>query len=156
MTELDYFGDDKLAITIWNNKYRYKNEFFEEWLDRVSNNDTYIRELIKSKKFIFGGRTLSNRGVKDGSYSNCYSVGFVKDDLKSILETNTQLALTYKAQGGQGASLSMLRPKGTLIKEFYTSDGIVPFMKMFNQTTECIMQGWVKERSITIIFRYLA
>lgn len=150
MTELDYFGDDKLAYTIWNNKYRYKNESFEEWLDRVSNNDTYIKELIKSKKFIFGGRTLSNRGVKDGSYSNCYSIGFVKDDLKSILETNTQLALTYKAQGGQGASLSMLRPKGTLIKEFYTSDGIVPFMKMFNQTTECIMQGGSRKGALLL------
>ncbi len=141
MTELEYFKGDKLALTIWNNKYRYNNESFEEWLDRVSGNNNTIKQLIKDKKFIFGGRTLSNRGVKDGSYSNCYSIGYVPDSLASILEVNSKIALTYKAQGGQGLSLSKIRPKGTPIKYYYKSDGIVPFMKLFNQTTSCISQG---------------
>ncbi len=98
MTELEYFKNDELALTIWNNKYRYNNESFEEWLTRVSGNQPVIKSLIKDKKFIFGGRTLANRGVKDGSYSNCYSIGYVPDDLPSILDVNTKIALTYKAQ----------------------------------------------------------
>lgn len=150
MTELEYFKGDTLALTIWNNKYRYNEESFEEWLNRVSNNNPVIKHLIREKKFIFGGRTLSNRGVKDGSYSNCYSIGYVEDDLKSILDVNTKLALTYKAQGGQGASLSKLRPKGTLIKEFYESDGIIPFMKLFNQTTSCISQGGSRKGALLL------
>lgn len=150
MTELEYFKGDNLALTIWNNKYRYNKESFEEWLNRVSNNNPVIKHLIREKKFIFGGRTLSNRGVKDGSYSNCYSIGYVEDDLKSILDVNTKLALTYKAQGGQGASLSKLRPKGTLIKEFYESDGIIPFMKLFNQTTSCISQGGSRKGALLL------
>lgn len=141
MTELEYFKNDELALTIWNNKYRYNNESFEEWLTRVSGNQPVIKSLIKDKKFIFGGRTLANRGVKDGSYSNCYSIGYVPDDLPSILDVNTKIALTYKAQGGQGLSLSNIRPKGTPIKNYYSSDGIVPFMRLFNQTTSCISQG---------------
>lgn len=150
MTELEYFNGDELALTIWNKKYRYNEESFEEWLSRVSNNNPVIKHLIRKKKFIFGGRTLSNRGVKDGSYSNCYSIGYVEDDLKSILDVNTKLALTYKAQGGQGASLSKLRPKGTLIKEFYESDGIIPFMKLFNQTTSCISQGGSRKGALLL------
>lgn len=141
MTELEYFKGDELALTIWNNKYRYNNESFEDWLSRVSAKNETIKQLIRDKKFIFGGRTLSNRGVKDGSYSNCYSIGYVPDDLTSILDVNSKIALTYKAQGGQGLSLSMIRPKGTPIKGYYKSDGIVPFMKLFNQTTSCISQG---------------
>lgn len=137
----EWLNNNDLAYTIWNNKYRFNNESFDEWLDRVSGNNPNIKLLIKSKKFIFGGRTLSNRSCRDGSYSNCYSIGYVPDDLKSILDVNTKIALTYKAQGGQGLSLSHIRPKGTPIKEFYESDGIVPFMRLFNQTTNCISQG---------------
>lgn len=142
MTDFEkFFNNNDLSITIWNNKYRYNNESFEEWLNRVSNNNPYIRQLIKNKRFIFGGRTLANRNIKDGSYSNCYSIGYVPDTLQDIMDVNTKLALTYKAQGGQGLSLSKIRPKGTNIKDYYQSDGIIPFMRLFNQTTSCISQG---------------
>ena len=57
------------------------------------------------------------------------------------MDVNTKIAMTYKAQGGQGLSLSHIRPKGTGVKEFYESDGIIPFMKLFDQTTSCISQG---------------
>ena len=57
------------------------------------------------------------------------------------MDLNTNLALTYKAQGGQGLSLSKIRPKGTKINGQFDSDGIIPFMKIFNQTTESVSQG---------------
>lgn len=138
---LAFFNNNNLSYTIWDKKYRHNNESFDMWLQRVSGGDPNIKRLIMAKKFIFGGRTLRNRGTKDGSLSNCYSRGFVKDSLEDILKANSDIALTFKAQGGQGLSLSQIRPKGARIGDNFESDGIVPFMEMFNTTTESISQG---------------
>lgn len=140
----------ELGIEIWKKKYRYKDESFEEWLDRVSGKDENVKQLIRDKKFLFGGRTLSNRGLNDGSYSNCYSSGYVEDTLEDIMNVNTKLAMTYKAQGGQGVSLSKIRPKGSLINGRYQSDGIVPIMEMYNKTTESIIQGGSRKGALMI------
>lgn len=142
MTVQEWLGENKLSLDIWNNKYRYNNESFDQWLDRVSGNNSEIKRLIKEKKFLFGGRTLANRGVPNsGSFSNCYSIGYVPDSLEGIMDVTHKIALTFKAQGGQGLSLSKIRPKGTLINGQFSSDGIVPFMNIFNTVTESISQG---------------
>lgn len=138
----DWLGDNQLSLDIWNNKYRYKDENFEQWLDRVSGNNSEIKRLIREKKFLFGGRTLANRGVPNsGSFSNCYSIGYVPDSLDGIMDVTHKIAMTFKAQGGQGLSLSKIRPKGSLINGQFKSDGIVPFMNIFNTVTESISQG---------------
>lgn len=144
MTVQEWLGEDnQLGIDIWERKYRYNNESFDEWLYRVSGGDAEVEKLIEEKKFLFGGRTLANRGTnKKGSFSNCYSRGFVEDSLTDIMQANTDIAMTFKAQGGQGLSLSKLRPKGCGINHGqFSSDGIVPFMEIFNRTTESISQG---------------
>lgn len=72
------------------------------------------------KKFLFGGRALANRNTKNkGSMFNCYSSGYVPDNMEEILDLNKNLGLTYKAQGGQGVSFSKIRPKGTPIGNEY-------------------------------------
>lgn len=144
MTVQEWLGEDnQLSIDIWEKKYRYNGESFDEWLDRVSGGNKELRQLIKEKKFLFGGRTLSNRGTgKKGSFSNCYSRGFVEDSLDDLMQAGTDIAMTFKAQGGQGISLSKLRPKGCGINHGqFTSDGIVPFMEVYNRITESISQG---------------
>lgn len=70
--------ENRLGIDIWKSKYQYNNETFDEWLDRVSNNDEEVKNLIIDKKFLFGGRILANRGLnrklnKKLSMSNCFS-----------------------------------------------------------------------------------
>ena len=98
--KIEEWLDTDLGQKIWNNKYRFSNESLDEWFNRVSGNNQKVKQLIKDKKFLFGGRTLNNRGLGLASSSNCYSIGFVKDSLEDIMKTNTQLALTYKAEGG--------------------------------------------------------
>ena len=137
----EWLDKNQLSYDIWDKKYRYNNESFQDWLNRVSAFNEDIKKLIYNKKFLFGGRTLANRGTNRGSYSNCYSSGYVKDDLDDIMQVNTNIALTFKAQGGQGLSLSKIRPKGTFINGEFKSDGIIPFMELYNKTTESIMQG---------------
>lgn len=134
----------KLGEDIWNNKYRYNNESLDEWLERVSGGDKELKQLIIDKKFLFGGRTLSNynTGVKGASTSNCYSSGYAPDSLNGWMNIAKNLALTYKSQGGQGVSLSKIRPKGSPIGDSrYTTDGIVPFMEILNSVTQGVSQG---------------
>lgn len=52
----EWLGDNQLGINIWENKYQCKNETFEEWLDRVSNGNNELKQLIRDKKFLFGGK----------------------------------------------------------------------------------------------------
>ena len=138
----EWLNGNKLSVDIWNNKYRWNNETLDEWFERVSNGNPVIKRLIKDKKFLFGGRTLSNINTnKSGSFSNCYSIGYVEDSLDDIMQAATNIAKTFKAQGGQGLSLSKIRPKGALIDGQFKSDGIVPFMEIFNTVTESISQG---------------
>lgn len=79
-TAQEWIGEEnQLGLDIWNKKYRFENETFEEWLDRVSAGNENIRKLILEKKFLFGGRILANRGLhKTGrkvTYSNCFTAG---------------------------------------------------------------------------------
>lgn len=142
MTEKEWLGEEnQLGLDILHKKYMQKGETFDQWLDRVSGNNQKIRQLIVEKKFLFGGRTLSNRGLNNGSNSNCYSRGYVEDSLDDIMLANTQIAKTFKAQGGQGISLSHIRPQGAPIGKKFISDGILPFMEIFNSTTASISQG---------------
>lgn len=147
MEVIEWLGkNNKLGMDIWKNKYCYENESFEEWLDRVSNGDLDIREDIKEKRFLFGGRILSNRGLhKRGrkvTYSNCYVVTPPEDNLESIFDTAKKLARTFSYGGGCGIDISLLRPKGSKVNNAakYTS-GAVSFMDLYSLTTEIIGQN---------------
>lgn len=152
MTVEQWLGkDNKIGIDIWHKKYQYNNENFEEWLDRVSAGDQELRKLIVEKKFLMGGRTLANRGTDStGSLFNCYSRGYVEDDYSDIMDAAKDIGVTFKAQGGQGISLTKLRPKGTPIKKEYFSDGIVPFMKIFNEVTAGTSQGGARKGALML------
>lgn len=153
MTVQEWLGEDNsLGIDIWERKYRYNNESFDEWLDRVSGGNEDVKRLIREKKFMFGGRITANRNTgKKASMMNCYSRGFIKDSLDDIMQANTDIALTFKTQGGQGLSLSQLRPKGCGINHGqFESDGIIPFMELYNRTTESISQGGSRKGALLI------
>ena len=146
---LKWLNGNKLGYDIWNNKYRNNNEDFDSWKHRVSGGNKELEDLIDAKKFLFGGRALANRGTdKKGSMFNCYSSGYAPDNIEGLMQLNTNLALTYKAQGGQGLSLTKIRPQGTPIGNEFTSDGIVPFMEMFNTTTASISQGGARKGAL--------
>ena len=141
--------DNQIGPDIWHFKYQDNNEIFDKWLDRVSGGNNALRQLIAERKFLFGGRALANRGTsKKGSMFNCYSSGYAPDDIEGLMQLNTNLALTYKAQGGQGLSLTKVRPKGTPIGNEFQSDGIVPFMEIFNATTSSISQGGARKGAL--------
>lgn len=143
MTVQEWLGENKLSLDIWNNKYRYNEESFDEWLDRVSGNSAEVRQLIVEKKFLFGGRILANRGIADRklTYSNCYVLPAPQDNIESIFETAGKLARTYSYGGGVGIDVSNLRPKGASVNNAAkTTSGSTSFMDFFSYVTGLIGQ----------------
>lgn len=147
MTVQEWLGENnKLGIDIWEKKYRYKNENFDGWLDRVSGGNQNIRKLIEEKKFLFGGRILANRGLnKDGvkvTYSNCYVLEPPKDNIESIFECASKLARTFSYGGGCGIDISNLAPNGAKVNNTakHTS-GAVSFMDLYSMVTGLIGQN---------------
>lgn len=146
----EWLGEDnQIGYDIWTKKYQHEDESFEEWLDRISGGNEELRKLIKQKKFLFGGRVLANRGIPNtGNYYNCFSAGYVPDDYAGILDKCKEIGMTFKSQGGQGISLSKIRPKGTPIGAQYKSDGIVGFMELFNTVTDKTSQGGARKGAL--------
>ena len=138
--------DNQIGMDIWEKKYRYNNESFDEWVDRVSGGDEDVKELILSKKFLFAGRILSNRGTqKDGrkvTYSNCYVIPPPEDSLESIFDCAKNLARTFSYGGGCGIDISKLSPKGAHINNAAKeTSGAISFMDLYSLTTELIGQN---------------
>lgn len=136
--------NNTLGISIWENKYKYENETFEEWLDRVSNGNEDIKEMILNKRFLFGGRILANRGLdklgKKVTYSNCYVLS-VDDSIESIYQTCSDLARTFSYGGGCGLDISKLRPINSYVNNTARkTTGACSFMDTFSQVTETIGQ----------------
>lgn len=138
----NWLGENELAYTVWQNKYRFNDETFDQWLDRLGNNIEGVRELIENKCFIYGGRILANlnTGTSQG-ISNCTTLGYVPDNLEGIMDVAKNLALSYKKEAGVGICLSQIRPKGSKIGQKGVSDGIIGFMKIFNEVTANISRG---------------
>ena len=139
----EWLKDNKLGVDIWNNKYQYNNETFEEWLDRVSAGDEEVKGLIRDKKFLFGGRILAGRGLeKNVCYSNCFVLPMPEDNIESIFDTAKAAARTYSYGGGCGFSLSKLRPRGMKVNNAArTTTGSVSFMDLYSMVTGIIGQG---------------
>ena len=108
--KLEQWIKTELGQNIWEGKYRYNKESFDEWLERVSGGDTAVKDLIEQKKFLFGGRILASRGVTDRkvTYSNCYVLPQVEDSIEGIYDTAKHLARTFSYGGGVGIDISKL------------------------------------------------
>ena len=145
MTVEQWLGEsNKLGIDIWHNKYQHNNETFEEWLRRVSGGNKDVEDLIVDKKFLPGGRILSNRGVTDSkvTYSNCYVISPPEDNIESIYDCCKNLARTYSYGGGCGIDISKLAPAGAKVhNQARSTSGAVSFMETFSQVTAQIGQN---------------
>ena len=142
----DWLGaDNQLGIDIWNKKYRYGEETFDEWLDRVSGGDENVRRLIVEKKFLFGGRILANRGLdklgKKVTLSNCYVLAPPEDSIEGIFDTASKMARTFSYGGGVGIDLSKLAPRGAKINNTAEqTSGAVSFTDLYSMVTGLIGQ----------------
>lgn len=142
--ELQDWKLSELGEDIWKKKYQRNGESFEDWLERVSGGNPKIAKLIRERKFLFGGRILSNRGITDRgvTYSNCYVIEPPHDSIEGIYEAAMKLARTFSYGGGCGVDISTLRPKGAEVHNAaLTTSGAVSFMDVLEQTARVIGQN---------------
>ncbi len=136
-----------LQRDIYEKKYRFDSESFEDFINRTSGNFDPIKKAIKDKKFMPAGRILAGRGLdkygKKITLSNCYVLPKVGDSIEEIYDTAKHLARTYSYGGGVGLNISKLRPRGSKVNNAAaTTTGAVSFMDLFSQTTSLIgMKG---------------
>ena len=136
-----------LQRDIYEKKYRYDAETFEQFLDRVSGGNAAVNKAIRDKKFMPAGRILAGRGLdklgRKITLSNCYVMPKVEDNIESIFDTAKYLARTYSYGGGVGLTLSKLRQKGAKVNNAAsTTTGAVSFMDLYSLVTGLIgMRG---------------
>ena len=141
MTTEEWLGsENQLGMDIWTRKYCNEGEDFEAWVQRISGGNEEIGKYIKEKKFLFGGRILSNRGLnKQGrkvTYSNCYVIEPPEDNIESIFDCAKKLARTYSYGGGCGIDISKLSPRGAKINNAAKeTSGAVSFMELYSMVT---------------------
>ena len=137
---------NQLGTDIWTKKYCNEGEDFETWVQRISGGNEEIGKYIKEKKFLFGGRILSNRGLnrqgRKVTYSNCYVIAPPEDEIEDIFECAKKLARTYSYGGGCGIDISKLSPRGAKINNAAKeTSGAVSFMELYSLVTALIGQN---------------
>ena len=136
-----------LGEDILKKKYMYQNETFDNWLCRISNNNQEVINLIKNKKFLFGGRICANRNLhkitgQKITYSNCYVVSKPQDNIESIFECAKKMARTFSYGGGVGVDIGNLRPKHSKVNNAAKeSTGAVSFIQIYSDITGTISQN---------------
>lgn len=155
-----------ISKQIWDLKYRDNAETEEHFYERIPEGlfgslteeekqkykniigsvdiKKHCAEGLKKHLYSLAGRGMfavgTNRVMQ--TFSNCFVLPFKKDSLEAIMNTATESAMTMKAGGGVGYSLSILRPDTALISTSKTtSSGAVSFLKILDSTCSVIKAG---------------
>ncbi len=92
---------------------------------------------------------LSNTGTDRGLPISCFGID-VADSIQDIGTKNLEMMLLAKHGGGVGVGLNMIRPAGSNITQNGTSDGVVPFAKIYDSTILATNQGSVRRGAASV------
>ena len=92
---------------------------------------------------------LSNTGTDRGLPISCFGID-VADSIQDIGLKNLEMMLLAKHGGGVGVGLNMIRPAGSNITGNGTSDGVVPFAKIYDSTILATNQGAVRRGAASV------
>ena len=163
---LDYFGFKTLERAYLFRKNKIPIERPQHmWLrvaigihgnDLDSAKQTY--DAMSQKYFTHATPTLYNAGTPRPQLSSCYLIAMEDDSIDGIYNTLKDCANISKYAGGIGLHVHNIRASGTHIRGTNgTSNGIVPMLRVFNNTARYVDQGGGKRNgSFCYIFRTLA
>ena len=107
--------------------------------------ETY--NLLSEKFFIHATPTLFNAGTPNPQMSSCFLTCMKEDSIDGIYDTLKNCAIISKYAGGIGLSLSNVRASASYIRGTNgTSNGIVPMLRVFNNTARYVDQGGGKRK----------
>ncbi len=113
--------------------------------------ETYY--LMSKKFFTHASPTLFNAGTNKPQLSSCFLLTMQSDSIEGIYNTLKQTALISQSAGGVGLSIHNVRAKGSFIRGTNgTSNGIIPMLKVFNDTARYVDQGGGKRKGAFAVY----
>ena len=113
--------------------------------------ETY--NLLSEGYYTHATPTLFNSGTGRPQLSSCFLLDVESDSIEGIFNTLKESAQISKNAGGIGISFSKVRAKGTYIAGTNgTSNGIIPFLKIYNETARAVDQGGGKRKGSIAIY----
>ncbi|MDB5258444.1 MAG: nrdA [Chitinophagaceae bacterium] len=113
--------------------------------------ETY--HLLSEKWFTHATPTLFNAGTPKPQLSSCFLLTMKEDSISGIYETLQQCAKISQSAGGIGLSIHNIRATGSYIKGTNgTSNGIIPMLRVFNDTARYVDQGGGKRKGAFAIY----
>lgn len=118
-------------------------------MDFIKVKETY--DALSEGYFIHATPTLFNSGTNHPQLSSCFLANMSEDSIKGIYETLGECAQISKWAGGIGLSIHNVRSRGSRINGTNgESTGIVPMLKVFNDTAKYVNQGGKRNGSFAI------
>ena len=168
---IDYDRDyhfDYFALTTLTRAYllKFENKTIERpqdlWMRvalTVSCNEFNFEKVKKTYLSLSNGLythatpTLFNSGLKMQQLSSCFLIGMEDDSIEGIFNTIKDCALISKTAGGIGMHAHNVRASGSRIKSTNgKSNGLIPFLKIFNETAKSVDQGGGKRKGSFAIY----
>ena len=113
--------------------------------------ETY--HLMSTLNFTHATPTLFNAGTPRPQLSSCFLLSMTDDSINGIFDTLKECAQISKWAGGIGLHVHNIRAKGTQIRGTNgTSNGLVPMLKVFNDTARYVDQGGGKRNGSFAIY----
>ncbi len=113
--------------------------------------ETY--NLLSEKWFTHATPTLFNAGTPKAQLSSCFLLSMKGDSIDGIYDTLKQCAKISQSAGGIGLSIHNIRATGSYIKGTNgTSNGIIPMLKVFNDTARYVDQGGGKRKGAFAVY----
>ena len=113
--------------------------------------ETY--NLMSEKWFVHATPTLFNAGTPKPQLSSCFLLSMVDDSISGIFETLSRCAKISQSAGGIGLSIHNIRAKGSYITGTGgSSNGIIPMLRVFNDTARYVDQGGGKRKGAFAIY----
>ena len=159
--EFDFFGfktleksyllkiDGKVAETPQHLYMRVAVGIWGENLEMVQK--TY--EMMSQGLFTHATPTLFNAGTTRPQLSSCFLLDIDDDSIPGIYKTLSDCALISQSAGGIGINIHKIRAKGSYIKGTNgTSNGIIPMLRVFNETARYVDQGGGKRKGSIAVY----
>lgn len=159
--DYDYFGIKTLERAYLLKLHGRIVERPQHMLMRVSvgiwkdNLEQVVRtyEAMSQRWFTHASPTLFNAGTPRPQLSSCFLLTMQGDSIEGIYDTLKQCAQISKNAGGIGLSVSQIRAKGSYIRGTNgTSNGLVPMLRVFNNTARYVDQGGGKRKGSFAIY----
>jgi ribonucleoside-diphosphate reductase alpha chain len=150
---------DEIAISMISKGYLLPDENVFDAYKRVSKAasrrlrrkdlQAYFNEAIIKNWLCLASPVLSNLGTERGMPISCFGID-VGDSIEGIADANSELMRLSSQGGGVGIGVSRIRGRGKHIRDNGTSEGVVPWCKIYDSTILATNQGSVRRGAASV------